>query len=289
MPAAEVAVDEALVRQLLSDQHPDLEGRSIGLVGEGWDNFTFRLGDDLSVRMPRRVMAAPLVVNEQRWLPVLAPRLPLAVPVPVRVGEPGRGYPWTWSVCPWLPGDIATGPLRSSTDAAVALGEFIAALAAPAPTDAPSNPYRGVPLAERHDVTVARIDQLSKVVDALRLRELWDDLCATPPWDGPPVWLHGDLHPANLLATDGVLSAVIDFGDITGGDPSTDLAGGWMLFEGDDLASFRDAAGGCDDDTWRRARGWALVHSLACLGSSADNATMEAIGHRTLAAVLAAD
>lgn len=288
MPAAEVVVDEDLVRALLSEQHPDLAQLDVRIVGEGWDNVTLRLGDDLGVRVPRRAMAAPLILNEQRWLPVLAPRLPLAVPTPVRNGQPGCGFPWAWSVCPWLTGEIATGPLRSSADAALTLGEFVAALAVPAPADAPPNPYRGVPLPERHDVTVARIAQLTEIVDGPRLRELWDDLCATPLWDGPPVWLHGDLHPANLLATNGELTAVIDFGDITGGDPATDLAGGWMLFEGEDLAAFRRAAGDCDDDTWRRARGWALVHSLACLGSSADNDTMAAIGHRTLAAVLAA-
>jgi len=289
MPAAEVEVDTSLVRALLTEQHPDLADRPVDLVGQGWDNFMFRLGADLSVRIPRRALAAPLILHEQQWLPVLAPRLPLAVPTPKRRGGPGCGYPWSWSVCPWIEGDIvADVELRDTRAAAQVLGEFVRALAVDAPPDAPVNTYRGVPLEDRHAATVARIEQLTGQIDAPAVRAVWDELCARPRWRGNPRWLHGDLYPANILAVDGAISAVIDFGDITSGDPATDLAGGWMLFSGRDLDAFREAAGGCDDDTWARARGWALVHGLACLGSSADNPKIERIGRRTLAAVLAA-
>ena len=289
MPAAEVDIDASLVRSLLDAHHPDLSTLALKRVGEGWDNVMFRLGRDLAVRVPRRAMAAPLVLHEQRWLPELAPRLPLRIPVPIRVGGPTDAFPWSWSVVPWIDGEaVSDTTLRDPHGAAVALGEFVRALARPAPPDAPPNPYRGVPLAERATETEARIAQLADEIDAPAVLAVWRDLAATPVWLGPKVWLHGDLYPGNIVATDGVLSAVIDFGDITSGDPATDLAAGWMLFEGDDLAAFRSAAGGCDDDTWRRARAWALLHAVACISSSADNARVDAIGRATFARVVAA-
>ncbi len=100
MPAAELDVTPKLVRRLLREQHPDLAGLRVELLANGWDNVVFRLGDELAVRMPRRGAAATILRNEQRWLPVLAPGLPLPVPEPVRTGEPGSGYPWPWSIVP---------------------------------------------------------------------------------------------------------------------------------------------------------------------------------------------
>ena len=288
MPAAEVDVSEELVRALLADQHPDLAALPLVVVGEGWDNVMYRLGEHYSVRVPRREMAAPLVLNEQRWLPELASRLPIPVPAPVRIGVPALGFPWHWSVLPWFDGEMAeSAPLRDAYEAAALLGWFVRELNQPAPPDYPPNPYRGVPLATRHDPTVERIAQLADEIDAPAITRVWDELCATPVYDGPPLWIHGDLHPANVLVRDGVIAAVIDFGDISAGDRAVDLAGGIMLFDPGPLDVFRDAAGvGDDEDLWRRAYGWALVHSLACLSNSADNHTINAIGRKTLAAVL---
>jgi aminoglycoside phosphotransferase (APT) family kinase protein len=274
MPAAEVDITPQLVRALLAEQHPDLADLPLVLMGEGWDNVMYRLGDDYGVRMPRRSIAAPLVENEQRWLPVLAPTLPLAVPAPVRTGEPGHDYPWKWSIVPWFGGANAEdAALRDPFEAATSLGWFVRALNVPAPDGYPFNPYRAVPLAGE--------------VDAPRITGVWDDLCATPAYVGPPLWIHGDLHPANVVVCDGVITAVVDFGDISAFDRSVDLAGGIMLFDGGALETFRSAAGADDDDDlWRRAYGWALVHSLACLANSADNVQINAIGRRTLAAVI---
>lgn len=288
MPAAEVDIDADLVRALLHDQHPDLADLALRQVAFGWDNVVFRLGDDLAVRVPRRRLAAALVEHEQRWLPVLAPALPLPVPAPVRLGRPAFGYPWSWSVVPWLAGRVAaTHPPDDPLDAATTLGGFLRSLHRPAPDDAPRNPYRGVPLAERHDLTLAGIDAIAALVDAAAVRRRWDELVGTPPWTGPALWLHGDLHPANLLVRDGRLAGVIDFGDLTSGDPATDLMVAWALLPHDAHATFRAAAGEIDDATWRRARGWALTHAVACLASSADNAVVAGIGRRGLAAVLA--
>lgn len=291
MPAAEVEIDEELVRGLLREQHPDLAGRSLRLLANGWDNVLFRLGEDLTVRLPRRELSVACLVNEQRWLPVLAPRLPLPTPAAVRIGRPSTLFPWPWTVGPWLPGTVAARtPPDDPFDAAETLGAFLVALHRPAPPDAPHSPYRGVPLADRDPVTRERIGLLAAVIDGPAVSAAWDAALAVAPFDAPKRWVHGDLHPANVLVDHGRLSAVIDFGDITGGDPATDLMSAWMFFGPDARAVFRAAAGGpapIDDDTWDRARGWALMHALACLASSADNAMMSAMAQRTLAAVLA--
>lgn len=290
MPAAEVDVDISLVAALIADQHPDLGGRRLTPLAHGWDNESLRLGDDLVVRLPRRLAAAELVAHEQRWLGELATRLPLPVPAPVRVGRPGRGYPWAWSIVPWLPGaPWESTPPSDTGRASRQLGAFLAALHQPAPTSAPHNPLRGVPLAERAERLDAGLSALGGRVDGRRCRDVFADLAGTPAWGAAPVWLHGDLHPLNLLVDGGVLSAVVDFGDVCAGDPATDLAVAWMILPHEERRAFREAAGAerpVDDATWRRARAWALALGVAFLAGSDDNATMEAIGRRTLAAAL---
>lgn len=284
-PAAEVDVTERLVRALLREQHPDLADLALVEVASGWDNLIYRLGDALSVRLPRRATSATLVEHEQRWLPELAVGLPLPVPVPVRVGVPGCGYPWRWTIGTWLPGRAAELDPPADLEAAAALlGEFLAALHRPAPADAPHNPYRGVPLAERSDRLIAGLDLLTGSVDRARVMDRWSVLVQTPAWPGPPLWLHGDVHPLNLLVDDGRLSAVIDFGDVTAGDPASDLAVGWMLFELTPREVFR-ASSGADPDTWARAEAWALALGVA-MATGDDQ--VAAIGRRTIAAVLTA-
>jgi aminoglycoside phosphotransferase (APT) family kinase protein len=286
MPAAEVAVSVELVRRLLDEQHPDLADLPVEVLANGWDNLVCRLGEEFLVRLPRRAMAAELVAHEQRWLPELAGRLPLPVPAPVRVGQPTAQYPWSWSVVPFLPGRTAA---RSEPDdpwsAAAALGGFLNALHTPAPSEAPVNPARGIPLAGRAEGV---LEGLAHVDPAHRAtaRRVWDAAAATPAWDGPPVWLHGDLHPANILVDRGRISAVIDFGDVTSGDPATDLSVAWMLFTAEQRAALRRAYGHADDATWERARGWALALSLVFLTHSADNPLMRRIGERAFRALL---
>jgi aminoglycoside phosphotransferase (APT) family kinase protein len=286
-PPAEVAVTEALVRDLLDAQHPDLAGLALTEVDAGWDNVIFRLGDELLVRLPRRHLGAELVRHEQRWLPELAPALPLPVPAPIRIGHPSVDYPWAWSVLPWFPGSSAlVAPPEDLVDAAGRLGEFIRALHRPAPADAPHNPYRGIPLADRDELTQGWIAQLSDRIDSERVRARWEEHVALPRWDGPPLWLHGDLHPSNLVVHRGRLAAVIDFGDITAGDPATDLGIAWMLLPPAVRPVLRDAAG-VDDATWARARGWALALGLAYLASPLSAPAFTRLGFATIDAVLA--
>jgi aminoglycoside phosphotransferase (APT) family kinase protein len=286
-PAAEVAIDAGLVRALLAEQQPDLADRPLVEVACGWDNAIYRLGEDLAVRLPRRQLGAELVAHEQRWLPTLAPRLPLPVPVPLRIGQPAGRYPWRWSICPWLSGEPAisvrpTDPVAAATT----LGRFLAALHTPASAGAPANPYRGVPLAEREEAIRRRVRAVGGLIDGPSVLALWAELVATPVYGGPPRWLHGDLHPANILVDAGRVSAVIDFGDLTAGDPATDLAVAWMLLP-PVARPVLQAESGADDDTWARARAWAMSLALAFLERSADDPALHALGRRTLAAALA--
>jgi aminoglycoside phosphotransferase (APT) family kinase protein len=286
MPAAEVEITPALLQGLLAEQHPDLAQLPVTVLANGWDNVVFRVGGDLLARLPRREMGARLVGHEQRWLPVLAPRLPLPIPAPVRTGRPGLGYPWPWSIVPHLPGQVAAEtPPADPVAAATDLGGFLAALHQPAPPDAPVNPFRGVPLADRTDTVMQNLSVVADQVDARAVRRVWAAALAAPRWREPPVWVHGDLHPANILVQHGRISGVLDFGDLTAGDPAADLSVGWMLLPADGHPAFRVAAG-ASDASWARATGWALALGLVYLAHSADNPQLAAVGQRTLRAVL---
>lgn len=285
MPAAEVELSTELVRRLLIDQHPDLADRALTELANGWDNTMYRLGSDLTVRVPRRAQAAELVVNEQRWLPRIGPDLPLPTPIPVRVGAPTDYYPWAWSVLPWFEGTpigVSTG--LDHDRAADDLGRFLAALHRPGVADGPVNPGRGCALAVRNDSAVNWIETAVETEHRPSLLERWRRCLDATPWSGPGLWLHGDLHPMNVLQHRGVVSAVIDFGDITDGDPATDLAIGFSLFEGAHRERFRAAADSVtrpiDDQMWCRAEGWALSVGLAIIANSADNPVMYDMGRR---------
>ena len=286
-PAAEVEIDARLVRALLAEQHPDLADLPLRPFAEGWDNALWSVGDDLLARLPRRALGAALVAHEQRWLPELAPALPLPIPVPVRVGRPSTVYPWSWSVVPRFEGEPADRQPACDADVVAAqLGGFLRALHVPAPPDAPRNPYRGVPLVDRSNAFEARLTDLVREIDVDAVRAVWEHAIAAPPQTGPPVWLHGDPHPANVLIADGALAAVIDFGDLCAGDPATDLAGAWMLLPPAALPSFVAAyAGpdGLDPDLERRALGWAVLFGVLLLAIGLDDRpTYSPIGRRTL-------
>jgi aminoglycoside phosphotransferase (APT) family kinase protein len=289
-PAAEVTISHDLIHTMLKEFVPELADLPLTLHGEGWDNEIHRLGDHHAVRLPRREAAALLIENEQRWLPDLGPTLPLAIPVPTHAGKPAFGFPWHWSIVPWLPGIPFAHVPRPATGRLIEdLSQFLNALHVPAPDDAPHNPVRGVALTERADSVHERIDAIPDV-DGSHLHELWDELVDTPEWGGEPMWLHGDLHPLNILVRGGHISAVIDFGDITAGDPATDLSVAWMVFDDDARTTFRKQLAidgrSIDVHTWNRARAWALSHATACLANSADDPTMRRIGEDTLLSVL---
>ncbi|MFI8878491.1 aminoglycoside phosphotransferase family protein [Streptomyces sp. NPDC055243] len=274
-PDRDPTIDTDLVRRLLAAQFPrwaDLPLTPVPL--SGMDNATYRLGDDLSVRLPRYRRWVGQVEAEQRWLPWLAPRLPLAVPEPLGRGEPGEGYPFPWSVYRWLEGETATtDSLADPLGAAADLAGFVTALRRIDPTGGPgprlSNAFRGARVGTECDSLFADSLVRSKIaklrvaglVDSDAVTAVWDAALAAPAWDGPPTWVHGDLATGNLLAVDGRLSAVIDFGTLAVGDPAVDLLPAWLFLPDEARGAFR-AAVGVDDATWARGRGIALAGSL---------------------------
>ncbi|MFE9451005.1 aminoglycoside phosphotransferase family protein [Streptomyces sp. NPDC006739] len=270
-----VLIDAALVRRLLTAQFPHWAGLPLAPVPRsGMDNATFRLGTGLLVRLPRYAYWAGQVEREQRWLPLLAPHLPLPVPEPVAQGEPGEGYPYPWSVYRWLEGDTAsTEALTDPAGAALDLAGFLTALRSVDATGGPgprqSNAFRGVPLGDASDSIASearvrpKIEALKKaaLVDAGLLTEVWEAALAAPPWHRDPVWIHGDLAAANLLMRNGRIGAVIDFGTLAVADPAVDLFPAWTFLPAEAREVFREAVE-MDEATWARGRGWALAGSL---------------------------
>jgi aminoglycoside phosphotransferase (APT) family kinase protein len=290
MPPATIEVGDAVVHALLRDQRPDLAARALVRVANGWDNATFRLGSDLAVRLPRRAEAVLLILHEQQHLPAIAGRTPVPVPVPVHAGQPTSDFPWPWSIVRWVPGTAAVdaGP-ADRAPAVDGLAAFLKSLHVPAGAGVPVNPVRGVPLIDRNAAVLERLGDRERYPQPAGLREVWAQACAAPAWDAPAMMLHGDLHPANiLLAADGSLAGVIDFGDVGAGDPAVDLAVGWLMFDAGARQRFTGAFGSSvDRDTWIRARGWALVLSTAMLSNSDDNPRMFSVGEFGIRQILA--
>lgn len=291
MHADEVETDVALVRRLLARQFPRWAGLPVRPVpSAGTDNALYRLGEDMAVRLPRIGWAVDAVAREQRWLPWLAPHLPLPVPEPLGAGLPDAGYPWPWSVYRWLPGEEAqVDRIRDLEETALSLAEFVTALHRVEGTDrAPGGRTgRGAPLATRDAATRSAIAALDGEVDTGVVTAAWEEALAAPVWDHPGVWVHGDLTPGNLLLVDGRLSAVIDFGALNVGDPAVDLLVAWNLFTGESRARYR-AALEVDDATWARGRGWALSVALIALPYYRDtNPVITAMSRRVIAEVLA--
>ena len=261
----DVDIDEALVRALLHEQHRDLATLELREVAGGWDNRMWRLGEELAVRLPRTPRAPSLLRTELQWLPLLAPSLPLPVPVPVRAGEPSPRFPKTWLVVRWVDGEPADHAPISSPKAADSLAMFLRALHVKAPSGAPANPSRGVPLQPLRDVIDEWLPLIESSDVAADARRVWEQGVEAPTWNDAPVWIHGDLHPANVVVSDGILSGVIDFGEMCAGDPATDLAAAWLLLPAGTAARFFDAYANADDATIRRARAWAVVRALSLI------------------------
>ena len=239
----------------------------------GWDNTTFRLGEELAARLPSDEAYVPQVEKEQRWLPFLAQHVPLAIPQPVARGEPSGAFPRPWSVYAWLAGDPATPDRVVELERfAHDLADFLGALYRVDPTGGPVTGahsfFRGGPLATYDDQTRATISALRDEIDTRAATALWDDALAAT-WSGPPVWVHGDVTGANLLVVDGRLRAVIDFGCCAVGDPACDLAVAWTLFTGPSRRAFRERLA-VDEEAWRRGRGWALWKALLTLARGRD-------------------
>jgi aminoglycoside phosphotransferase (APT) family kinase protein len=267
MHADEIETDVALVRRLLAGQFPHwAELRIDPVASYGTDHDIYRLGDHLAARLPRIGWATKQALIEAEWLPKLAPHLPLALPVPLALGQPAEGYPFAWSVYTWLPGENATGTIDDLEQAAVDLAAFVRALRQVDTTGAhPRPPHaRGGPLSEGDAEVRRSIAQLGDRIDGEAALRSWEESLNAAAWDGKEVWVHGDLPPGNLLVVDGRLSAVIDWGGLNVGDPACDLQPAWNLFVGDSRMRFR-AELDVDDASWLRGRGWALAQAIWAL------------------------
>ena len=275
----ELDISVALARDLLAEQFPQWAALPLTPApAAGTDNVMFRLGDDLVMRLPRRPASGASVRKEHRWLPYLAPALPLPIPAPLGLGRPGDAYPAPWSVYRWLDGDHRLTDLRH---AAVALGDFVAALARIDASGAPPA-YRGGSVAGWDDGVRAALRDLA-VPGA---GALWEQALRLPQWDRAPVWTHSDLLPTNLLARDGRLSAVIDFACAGAGDPACDLMPAWAVFDADTRPLFRSRLP-VDDATWERGRAWALAFGLTAWHYyPARDPGFAALGRRTVEQVL---
>jgi aminoglycoside phosphotransferase (APT) family kinase protein len=262
-------IDAALARRLVDRQFPQWSDLPIAAVEfDGWDNRTFRLGSEFTVRLPSGDWYAQQVDKEQRWLPVLAPQLPLQIPTPVARGEPDAGFPCAWSVYRWLDGELASkAPIGDRTAFAATLAAFLNALRRVDATDGPApgqhNFYRGGPLATYEEEALQAIDNLGDEMPVDAVMRAWEDAMATS-WDREPVWLHGDVAAGNLLVRDGRLAAVIDFGSSGVGDPACDAVIAWTFLNGASRDRFR-ADLGVDAATWSRGRGWGLWKALITL------------------------
>lgn len=268
MPTVEFDVDTEVVRRLLVSQYAPVDpvraAAPLVEFGRGWDNIMFRLGDDLLVRLPVRQQSAPLIDNEARWLPEIGPRLPIPTPEVIFTGRAEHGYPWSWNVQTWLAGEpVATLPVPQRNKIAPALAATMLALHTEADPAAPVNRFRGVPLAERSEAVEQRRPRVQERLGTGATALLYDVFHAgvsAPRWPGPPVWVHGDPHPFNLLHHGGDLVGLIDFGDVTSGDPATDLAAAWWALDAQGRRTFVEMvtdSGQYDDSVFLRARAWA--------------------------------
>lgn len=269
MHREEVEIDDVLVRRLLAGQMPHLaadRGPLRRIDAWGTDHVVFRLGDDLSVRLPKIGWAARQGEKEHRWLHVLAPHLPVEVPVPLAVGDPTEDYPFHWYVSPWLEG---TNPNHEDDQRKLTtdLADFVHALqrvdTAGAPSPRPGQ--RGGPLEPADRFIRERAEELRGEADVDGLLAVWDAGRNAPPYEGPPVWVHGDLMDGNLLVRDGTLTGVIDWGSLMAGDPAVELMIAWNFFDAETRTLYRDALGFVDDAMWLRGRAWAASHAIAAL------------------------
>jgi aminoglycoside phosphotransferase (APT) family kinase protein len=285
-------ISTALVRRLVDAEFPQWAELPVRQVAEsGWDNATFRLGKQMTVRLPSAAAYAGQVEKEHLWLPRLAPLLPLAIPTPLAMGRPALGFPWKWSVYRWLKGATASHSRATDlSELATSLAHFLAALqrvdSARGPPPGLHNFHRGGPLTVYDSQTRKAIALLGGQIDAAAATRIWE-AALTAAWRGSPVWIHGDVSAGNLLVQEGRLSSVIDFGMLAVGDPACDLSIAWTFFEGESRKVFQTMLA-LDAGTWTRGRGWALWKALIVAANLTEtNAVETAQPFRVISEILA--
>jgi len=284
-PDDEVPITPDVVRALLTEQHPDLADLPLGRRHAGWDMAMYRLGDDLAVRLPRHAASVRSMDSELRWVARLSAGWTFPTQRVVRAGTPGAAYPWPWAVVAWLPG-VTAAEVPLTADAGPDLGRALAQVHVPAPPDAPYNDEQSIPLADRTAGllrALARVEQTAPGrglrLDRERTERLWADALAAPV-DLPTSWIHADLHPFNLLSVDGLFGGVLDWADVSGGDPATDLGFLWLALPAAGVTAALDAYGGVSDATAARALGTGLAMAAGWVGH--EDGSPQEIGWRAL-------
>jgi aminoglycoside phosphotransferase (APT) family kinase protein len=273
-------ITAGLVSRLVTTQFPEWAELPVRPVeADGWDNATFRLGDTMSVRLPSAEHYVEAVAKEHRWLPILAPQLPLPIPQPLAIGAPGSGFPWPWSVYRWIDGTpVTTETITDLPQFAADLADFLAALYTIDPAGGPPpgthNFFRGGPLTVYDGETREQLATLTGHLDTALAAEVWQ-AGLQAAWRGSPVWFHGDAQPGNLLLDHGRLSAVLDFGTCGIGDPACDITIAWTFLSGDSSRVFRERLP-LDSATWARGRGWAIWKATKVLAAALDNDPQDA-------------
>ncbi|HGH7174092.1 TPA: aminoglycoside phosphotransferase family protein [Bacillus wiedmannii] len=259
-------IDIDLVKRLIGEQFPEWANLEVKPVKfSGHDNRTFHLGDEMSVRLPSDVAYAPQVEKENKWLPILSKELSLPIFIPLAKGNPSEAYPWPWSINKWIEGETVTKQnVRDLSEFAAELGSFLVELqsidASNGPIAGAHNFYRGGLISVYDEEARDAIENNKDFFDEIILKHLWD-LALQSTWERKPVWVHGDVAPGNLLVKDGKLCAVIDFGILGVGDPACDAAMAWTFFDKNSRNVFKKVLR-MDEETWNRARGWALWKAL---------------------------
>jgi len=274
-------INAALVQNLVASQFPQWTNLPVqAVMPGGWDNRIFRLGEQMLVRLPSSLEYAAQVEKEHKWLPRLAPSMPLTIPEPLALGKPAEGYPWNWSIYRWLDGESAhSGQIDNLCDLAIHLAEFLVALqnfdSAGGPSPGKHNFFRGGALTTYDTEVRQALISLKDKIDVFSAIKVWEEALLTT-WDGLPMWVHGDISAGNLLVHDGRLSAVIDFGMLAIGDPACDLAIAWTLFRGESRKAFRSRLD-LDTGTWARGLAWALWKALITVANSVNSSAPEAV------------
>jgi aminoglycoside phosphotransferase (APT) family kinase protein len=260
VPPAEITIDEILVKKLIDAQFPDLSSLPIQFLDSGWDNNNYRLGTQYIVRIPRRKVSVDSLLSEINWLPKLQSYLPIPIPAPIKVGEPDHNYPWHWTITPWFEGKTVEGtPLYIHNSEAVRLAQFLTILHSQNSDNAPINNHRGIPLSEKNNDVILRMERLKKQTDLIspKIEQLWQQ-AVKEPFPIEKCLLHGDLHPRNILIHDKKFAAIIDWGDITSGDVATDVASFWMVFIEKRTRQKGLKYYGADQSLINRSIGWAI-------------------------------
>ncbi len=277
-----------LARKLILSQFPEYADLAITSVEkQGHDNRTYRLGDELLIRMPTAEFYALKVPKEQELLPKLAPHLSISIPAPIKIGVSSDDYPYPFSIYQWLEGQSANHLQihdKALEPIALQLAMFLKELQSIEGVDGPApgqhNWWRGDHVSVYNEGACKQIAELSDVIDSDKAMELWTQACQTK-WNNLPVWIHGDFASGNILINDNKLSGVIDFGGMGMGDPACDLVIAWTFLKDKSREIFKQAMK-LDSDTWLRARAWTLWKATFELTQVENKSSDEAITQKRI-------